>query len=139
MRRKGVKMEDLKMKENTKFYPSIFFSRHNFDQFLPKPSLFCQQVAFFLLKYEGMVAQFYLKITPLPFSTCGLERTIPAQAWEWWALTESSQAAEPYPLATVWPRDTHKLSEPIRDEKTFTGGGFDGMSAWVLELHNNFL
>lgn len=79
MRRKGVKMEDLKMKENTKFYPSIFFSRANVDLFSPKPSFFCQQVAFFLLKYEGMVARFYLKTTPLPFSACGLERTIPAQ------------------------------------------------------------
>lgn len=41
--KKGCENEDLKMKENTKFYPSIFFSRDNFDQFLPKPSLFCHK------------------------------------------------------------------------------------------------
>lgn len=49
MGRKGMKMEDLKIRENTKFYPFSIFLELTMTNY-------CPNHPFFLLKYEAMAA-----------------------------------------------------------------------------------
>lgn len=73
----SVKVEDVRMRENTMFYFRIF-SRANFDQYLLKSSTVCHRASFSLQKHNGF--KVYLKTTLSLSQPCCLEGTVPNQS-----------------------------------------------------------